>query len=90
MYLCKGDLLVGVRNPTMVLGDFNARSNSLGPAADWIREEHWTDLGHSIGWWGGVPDPWTCHSRADARRSRIDGVVVDVWTLGSVQSFEVL
>ena len=78
-----------VHNPTMVMGDFNARPNSLGPVADWIRDEQWTDLGQRANWWGGVPDRWTCHSKADAKPSRIDGVVVDAETLCSVRSFEV-
>ena len=38
---------------------------------------------------GGTPNQWTCHSRSKAKRSRIDGVVVDAEMLAAIHSFEV-
>ena len=89
MTLCREEMQTDVHNPTMMCGDFNARPNTLGPIAAWIREECWTDVGHKADWWGGIADRWACQSRADAKPSRIDGMVVDAEALGSVRSFEV-
>ena len=89
MTLCREEMQTDVHNPTMVLGDFNARPNSLGPISTWIREESWTDVGHRADWWGGVPDRWTCQSKPDATPSRIDGLVVDAEALATVRSFQV-
>merc|ERR1712015_387811 len=71
------------------MGDFNARPNSLGPVCDLVREEQWADLGHRANWWGGTPDRWTCHAKAEAKRSRIDGIVAESEALVSVASFNV-
>ena len=83
------DRCAGVRQPTCVLGDFNATPNRLGPIGKWIQEEQWTDIGHRADWWGGTPNRWTCHSRVNARKSRIDGVVVDAVMLATIHAFEV-
>ena len=86
---CRMDMRQGVFCSTVVLGDFNATPHTLGPVKDWIMEEQWTDLGRRADWWGGIPNRWTCHSRSGAKRSRIDGVLVDAVTLASIHAFEV-
>ena len=74
---------------TVVCGDFNATPHKLGPVRDWITEEQWTDVGLRADWWGGTPNHWTCHSTVNAKKSRIDGVLVDATALASIHSFEV-
>ena len=52
---CRQEMRFDGHNPTFVLGDFNARPNSLGPISELVREDQWTDLGHRANWWGGHP-----------------------------------
>ena len=86
---CRQEMEGDVHNPKLLMGDFNARPNSLGPVCDLIREDQWADLGHRADWWSGTLDRWTCHAKAEAKRSRIDGIVADSEALASVQSFSV-
>ena len=86
---CRRDMLKRNFYSTIILGDFNATPHKLGPVAEWIREKQWTDAGRRADWWGGEPEQWTCHARSKAKRSRIDGVVVDSTTLAHIHSFEV-
>ena len=86
---CIRDRRTGVCNPTMWVGDFNAEPNKLGPVQELIKEERWTDVGHRARWWGQPADHWTCHQRHDAKKPRIDGIVVDSETLGTIHNFEV-
>ena len=83
------DMRMGAKQPSMVLGDFNATPHKLGPIRSWINDEQWTDLGHRADWWGGTPNRWTCHSRSTAKKSRIDGIIVDAVTIASVHDFKV-
>ena len=81
---CRRDMRMGVLYPSIVLGDFNATPNKLGPVKDWVHEEQWTDVGHRADWWGSTPNHWTCHARAAAKKSRIDGILVDAVTLATI------
>ena len=38
---------------------------------------------------GAPADHWTCHQRLDAKRSRIDGIIVDSEALATIHAFEV-
>ena len=90
--LCQGCRRDGARNlhcPKMWVGDFNATPCDLLTVREMIRDHQWTDVGHRDNWWRGKPDEWTCHSRAKAKKSRIDGVVVDCEVLSTIAKFEV-
>ena len=80
---------MGVCNLTLMMGDFNATPNTLGPIQELIREDLWTDVGHRATWRGGISNHWTCHTSKKARRTRVDGVVVDCETLATIHKFEV-
>ena len=73
----------------MWVGDYNATPCDLLTVREMIRDHQWTDVGHRDNWWRGKPDEWTCHSRAKAKKSRIDGVVVDCEVLSTIAKFEV-
>ena len=86
---CQRDMALSPHGPHAILGDFNATPCKLGPVKDLIAVDQWTDVGQRADWWGGTANEWTCHSRSKAKRSRIDGVVVDAEMLATIHSFEV-
>lgn len=88
LHAIRRDMEMGARQPSIVFGDFNATPHKMGPTKSWINDEQWTDLGNRADWWGGVPNRWTCHSRSQAKKSRIDGVIVDAITIASVHDFK--
>ena len=44
MCLCRDEMAADVHNPTMVMGDFNARPNSLGPVVSGMSSEPISDI----------------------------------------------
>ena len=90
--ICEGgrrDVEMSSPAPTIFLGDFNATPDTLITIKTLIEERRWTDVGRKAHGWGRKPDQPTCHSNSKAKKSRIDGIVVDVETLASIHNFEV-
>ena len=54
-----------------------------------IWEDEWIDAGHCADWWGGVKDAPTCHQRAVAKETRIDGILANMWALPMIRDFKV-
>ena len=55
-----------------------------------MMEEHcWIDVGEVAHWWGGEKNEPTCHARAGAKPSRIDGIVCNLEAATLIHSFEV-
>ena len=73
----------------MVLGDFNETPDKLSTMRELIKEEQWVDVGSVANWCGGTPNEPTCHSKENAKRSRIDGIIVNPEALGTIHDFEI-
>ena len=70
--------------PTMILGDFNCEPATSKAVRQLIAEESWIDVGHCADWWGGTPDEKTCHQRAKAKETSIDGILANMWLVPHV------
>ena len=70
--------------PTAIMGDLNCTPADIPNVNELIEEEAWIDVGHCADWWGGVADQTTCHQRAAAKESRIDGILCNMWMAPSI------
>ena len=75
--------------PTFIQGDYNEVPSKLKTIRRMIDEHCWIDVGEVAHWWGGEANEMTCHARAGAKPSRIDGLVCNLEAATLIHSFEV-
>ena len=76
--------------PTLMARGFNHTSNELHSVKKLIEEQSWCDLGAVADWWRGIRNQTTCHSRADAKPTRIDGILTNIDAMTMIHSFKVI
>ena len=55
-----------------------------------IVEQSWCDIGAVADWWNGIKNQTACHSRADAKQTRIDGIIANCEAMTLIHSFKVV
>ena len=75
--------------PTAIMADFNCTPEVITNVQELVDDESWVDVGHCADWWGGTADQPTCHQRAAARETRIDGILYNMWMTPFIQNVEV-
>ena len=75
--------------PTIIQGDFNEVPSTLKTVKKLMEEHCWIDVGEVAHWWEGEPNVPTCHAKARANPSRIDGIVCNLEVATMTHSFKV-
>ena len=63
--------------PKLIMGDLNGSLESFPTATALIKEQGWTDIGNDEHKCQGKPGRATCHTKEDAKESRIDFILAN-------------
>ena len=63
----KEEIAAEYHMPTLILGDFNAETDSLSAVKDLTKDEQWFYVGVIASWWGGQDAEPTCQTRPQGK-----------------------